>query len=257
MRYFIEIAYNGGNFFGWQIQPNVKSVQGKLNECLSLILREPVYVIGAGRTDTGVHARQMFAHFETSKNINSNDLIHSCNSFLNDDIAVKNIFLVDERAHARFDAESRLYRYYILRERNPFLCKYSWYIPNFNYALNQLNDLSQILFKYSNFSSFAKSKSNSKTNICRIMIAEWNIESDFYIFTIKSDRFLRNMIRAVVGTIVCIIRKEGNTSDFCKIIESENRGSAGLSAPARGLFLEKIEYPKWIFISKGQKDENN
>ena len=248
MKYFIEIAYNGKGFFGWQVQqPNAKTVQGELNKCLSILLREPIYVVGAGRTDTGVHSRQMFAHFEASENIDSTDLIHRCNSFLKNSIAVKNIVAVNEKAHARFDAKFRLYRYYILLEKDPFLHEYSWHIPRFNCDVEQLNDLSHPLLKYSDFNSFAKSKSNSKTGICKITTAEWTQQGSLYIFTVQADRFLRNMVRAVVGTLILLAKNKGKPSDICKIIESENRQQAGPSAPAKGLFLEKIEYPKWVY----------
>ena len=247
VKYFIEIAYNGKGFFGWQVQPNVRTVQGELNKCLSLLIGEPIYLVGAGRTDTGVHARQMFAHFEVSKSIDTISLIHRCNSFFEKGIAIKKIFAVNQKAHARFDANSRLYRYYILVEKDPFLHQYSWHIPNFKYDVEQLNDLSNPLLKYTDFESFAKSKSDSKTSICKIMTAQWNKKGSLYTFTIKADRFLRNMVRTVVGTLIYLAKNKKRSSDFSKIIELENRSEAGPSAPAKGLFLEKIEYPKWVY----------
>ncbi|WP_299226685.1 tRNA pseudouridine(38-40) synthase TruA [uncultured Psychroserpens sp.] len=244
MRYFIELSYNGKAYHGWQNQPNAISVQQVLEEALSKLLRLDVSIMAAGRTDAGVHASQMFAHFDFN-NIIDKTLVFKLNSFLPNDIAIHDIFLVNNNAHARFDATSRTYIYKISQQKNVFN-------HDFCYALHKPLDLdvmnyaSQILSEYNNFQCFSKVHTDVKTYYCNIMYAQWVKQDDQFIFTIKADRFLRNMVRAIVGTMVNIGLGKMNVEDLHDVIKSKNRSKAGFSVPAHGLYLTKIEYPKTI-----------
>ncbi|MGZ5273737.1 MAG: tRNA pseudouridine(38-40) synthase TruA, partial [Kaistella sp.] len=201
MRYFIEFSYFGKNYFGYQIQPNEISVQEELEKALSTILREDIKTTGAGRTDTGVHAKRMFAHFDTDLNLDEN-LAYKLSSFLPPDIAVKRIFFVKEDFHARFDATFRTYEYYISLEKNPFTQDSSWQMWKRNLDINKMNEACKILFEYEDFTSFAKLHTDNKTNNCKIYKAFWEQNGTELKFTISADRFLRNMVRAIVGTMV-------------------------------------------------------
>jgi tRNA pseudouridine38-40 synthase len=246
-RYFIELAYKGTNFHGWQIQPNAVSVQECLEKALSLITREAIAVTGAGRTDTGVHANYFVAHFNSSKtNLDHPDWVHKLNSFLGKDVAVYCISKVNSEAHARFDATSRTYQYHLNLIKNPFSIETSWYFyrqPN----LLKMNEASRLLFEYTDFTSFSKLHTDVKTNNCIVYHAEWTQLGSDVVFTVKADRFLRNMVRALVGTILEIGIGKLDLDAFRKIIEQKDRGAAGLSVPAHGLFLTDIEYPSMIF----------
>jgi tRNA pseudouridine38-40 synthase len=246
-RYFTELQYNGKNYKGWQIQPNARTVQLELNEKLSVLLDETIETTGAGRTDTGVHAAHFVAHFDTVKDISSkkDQLIRKLNRFLPDDIYIQNIFPVHATAHARFDAISRTYKYYIVTRKDVFRQDFAWYL---HAALNTdlLNKGAALLTDYSDFTSFSKLHSDVKTNICQVTHAAWESEDHLLVFTIKADRFLRNMVRAIVGTLVQLGREKINLNDFRQIIEAKNRAHAGESAPAQGLFLHRIEYPASI-----------
>lgn len=241
MRYFIEFSYNGKNYFGYQIQPKDISVQEELEKALSTILREPIKTTGAGRTDTGVHAKKMFAHFDTSQDL-SPQLVHQLNSFLPNDIAVYKIFKVKDDFHARFDATFRTYEYYISLEKNPFTQDSAWQHWRRPLDINKMNEACKILFDYEDFTSFAKLHTDNKTNLCSIYKAEWEQNGTELKFTVSANRFLRNMVRAIVGTMVDIGAGKIQPEDLRNIIENKNRNSAGTSAPAHGLFLVDVGY---------------
>ena len=241
MRYFIEFSYNGKNYFGYQMQPNQNSVQEELEKALSTILRTEIKITGAGRTDTGVHAKKIFAHFDFDSEISEN-LPHQLNSFLPPDIAVRRIFKVKDDFHARFDATFRTYEYYISLEKNPFTQDSAWQIWKRQVDVQKMNEACKILFEYDDFESFAKVGGDNKTTFCKIYRAEWEQNGSELKFTISADRFLRNMVRAIVGTMVEIGSGKIQPEDLRKIIEDKNRNSAGTSAPAQGLFLVDVGY---------------
>lgn len=241
MRYFIEFSYNGKKYFGYQIQPNEITVQEELEKALSTILRQEIKTAGAGRTDTGVHAKKMFAHFDFEADLNEN-LPYQLNSFLPPDIAVKRIFKVKNDFHARFDATFRTYEYYISMEKNPFTRDSAWQIWKRNLDVEKMNEACKILFEYEDFTSFAKLHTDNKTNFCKIYKAEWEENGTELKFTVSADRFLRNMVRAIVGTMVEIGSGKIQPEDLRNIIEEKNRNSAGTSAPAQGLFLVDVGY---------------
>ena len=241
MRYFIEFSYCGKKYHGWQIQPESISVQEKLNEALSTIFRQKIEVVGAGRTDTGVHASQMFAHFDIENEI-TDDIVFKLNSILPDDIAIYQVFLVDDSKHARFDAISRTYQYKIWLGRNPFLLDFSWQIHSLKPNVSKMNEAAKILLEYEDFQCFSKVKTNVHTFNCTIFEAFWVQNGNELTFTISANRFLRNMVRAIVGTLIDVGLEKISIDDFRKIIESKNRSNAGLSVPAKGLFLTTINY---------------
>ncbi len=242
-RFFIQLSYNGTNYHGWQIQPNAVTVQGELNKALSIILNTPINVVGCGRTDTGVHANDFYAHFDYEPNttVDVNKLVFRLNRFLPYDIAIKRIFEVAPDKHTRFDAVSRTYHYYITLEKNPFRNNSHWQIP-YELDVAKMNEAAQILYEYEDFTSFSKLHTDVKTNNCTIMFARWRKTDDELVFTITANRFLRNMVRAIVGTLVEVGRGKINLADFRKIIESKNRCNAGSSVPGKGLFLAEITY---------------
>lgn len=248
-RFFIQLSYNGSHYHGWQIQPNAITIQEELNKALSTILNTPINVIGCGRTDTGVHASDFYAHFDYDKEqvLNMDKLVFRLNRFLPYDIAIKRIFEVDAEAHTRFDAISRTYNYFITLEKNPFRRESHWQIP-YDLDIDKMNDAASVLFDYEDFTSFSKLHTDVKTNNCSILFAQWKATADELIFTITANRFLRNMVRAIVGTLVEVGRGKITISDFRKIIESKNRSNAGSSVPGKGLFLAKIEYPQSLVL---------
>lgn len=241
LRYFIEFSYNGKNYFGYQIQPDANSVQEELEKALSTILREEIKITGAGRTDTGVHAKKIFAHFDTGQEL-SDQLSHRLNSFLPPDISVKRIFPVKDDFHARFDATYRTYEYYISLEKNPFTLESAWQHWRRPLDIDAMNEACKILFEYDDFTSFAKLKTDNKTNICKMYKAEWEQDGSELKFTVSANRFLRNMVRAIVGTMVEIGAGKLKPEYMRKVIENKNRNSAGTSAPAHGLFLVDVGY---------------
>lgn len=241
LRYFIEFSYNGKNYFGYQIQPKEISVQEVLEKALSTILREEIKTTGAGRTDTGVHAKKAFAHFDTAQNLEEN-LADKLNSFLPPDIAVRRIFPVKENLHARFDATFRTYEYHISLAKNPFTQDFAWQIPKGCLDLTKMNEACEILKGYEDFESFSKTGGDNKTTFCKIYNAEWKQNGSEILFTISADRFLRNMVRAIVGTMVEIGKGKMQPADLHQIIQDKNRSSAGSSAPAHGLFLVDVGY---------------
>lgn len=246
-RYFIYLSYNGANYCGWQIQPNGVSVQAMIQEKLSILLRTPISIVGAGRTDAGVHARMMTAHFDTECEFEAAALSERLNRILPLDIAIECIKQVRDDAHARFDATSRLYRYYITFGKDPFLHPYFLKLHG-DFNLDMMKKCSDVLFEYEDFTSFSKLHTDVKTNNCKIMLAQWEKDGQNLIFTIKANRFLRNMVRSIVGTLIDAGKGKINDNGMRQIIEAKNRSSAGSSAPAHALFLEEIEYNSDIFI---------
>lgn len=241
MRYFIELSYNGKNYHGWQIQPDAISVQEKLNDALSTIFQEKIEVVGAGRTDSGVHASQMFAHFDIEKELEK-EVVFRINSILPNDIAVSEVFLVNNEKHARFDATSRSYEYKIWLGRNPFLLDFSWQIHSQKPNVDLMNKAAKLLLEYTDFQTFSKVKTEVYTFNCDITEAFWIQNKNELIFHISANRFLRNMVRAIVGTLLDVGLGKISIEDFQQIIESKNRANAGLSVPAKGLFLTNIKY---------------
>jgi tRNA pseudouridine38-40 synthase len=248
-RFFICIAYRGTNYNGWQIQTNAKTVQGILNEKLSLLLKEPIVLTGAGRTDTGVHARCFYAHFDYNK-MDSNEidkLVYHLNSILPSDIAVQSIFPVADNAHARFSATSRSYEYYIHSKKDPFLEGISYFYHK-SLDVQKMQLACKLIIEFDDFKSFSKNHTDVKTYNCHIFNAEWKVTENQIIFEIRADRFLRNMVRAIVGTMLELGNNSKSLDDFRKIILSRDRSMAGQSVPPQGLFLIDIIYPEDIFI---------
>ena len=243
-RYFIQIAYDGSLYHGWQIQPNAVTVQELLDKAMSIFFRQPIETLGCGRTDSGVHATQFFAHFdvenlEESKVMNA---VAGINAMMPYQIAANRILPVADDAHARFDATARAYKYFIHFEKNPFKLNRSWLVKDkLNVAL--MNRAAKELLNYTDFSCFSKSNTQTFTNNCKIVKAEFEELNDGLVFTIEADRFLRNMVRAIVGTLVRVGKKEIDIEDFKNIIDSKNRSNAGQSVPACGLYLVKVSYP--------------
>jgi len=247
MRYFIQLSYNGTNYHGWQEQQNARSVQEEVGKALSVITREKTEVVGAGRTDTGVHARYYMAHFDTAHlNISAEITVFKLNCLLPHDIAVQKIFPVRPDAHARFDATYREYQYYISRHKDPFTFEFA---ERESRTLNVslMNEAAQILLETVDFTSFSKLGSDVKTNNCLVSKAFWEESSDQFIFTIRADRFLRNMVRAIVGTLLEVGLGKMTISDFHSVIARKNRCDAGASVAAKGLYLVDIGYPDGIY----------
>jgi tRNA pseudouridine38-40 synthase len=247
-RYFIDIAYDGTNYHGWQVQPNGSSVQETLSKALSVILRSPVLLTGAGRTDAGVHARLMVAHFDFECLLDCAAVTVKLNRLLPPDIVVYRIRQVTDNAHARFDAVYRTYNYHISTRKSPFDRQYTWLV-NFPLDFHRMNEAASVLFDYIDFTSFSKLHTDVKTNNCQIMQARWMQAHEFeWFFTIQADRFLRNMVRAIVGTLVEVGRGKLTVDGFRDIIEAKNRCCAGTSAPGNALFLVDIGYPDMLFV---------
>ncbi|MBR2193014.1 MAG: tRNA pseudouridine(38-40) synthase TruA [Bacteroidaceae bacterium] len=249
MRYFVTLSYDGAAYHGWQIQPNANSVQETLQNAFSTILRQDIEIVGAGRTDTGVNASKMIAHFDVFTPIDAIRLVKQLNRLMPQDIAIQNICPVVPDAHARFSALSRTYHYHILLSKSPFLRHYAYRYP-LPLDFQLMNEAAQQLFNYTDFTSFSKLHTDTKTNNCKIMRAEW-IQDDAinWTFVIQADRFLRNMVRAIVGTLLDVGRGKLTIPQFCQVIESQNRCAAGSSVPPHALFLSDITYPDNIFIN--------
>ena len=242
MRYFIKLAYKGTHYHGWQVQPGAISVQETLTKALSLLLKTDIAIVGAGRTDTGVHAKQMFAHFDFETEIDAPKLVHKLNSFLAKDIVVYDIIKVSDEGHARFDAWKRTYEYCIHTTKDVFENEGS-YLFQTALDIDKMNEACQIIFKHTDFECFSKVNTDVKTFNCVIFEAHWKQDGNKLVFTIAADRFLRNMVRAIVGTMINIGTGKISLGDFEKIIDSKDRSQAGFSVPAHGLYLTKIEYP--------------
>lgn len=247
MRYFIELRYKGAAYFGWQRQNDVPSVQQTLERALSTLLRADTEVVGAGRTDTGVNASYYVAHFDTTTPIADPErLVYKLNLILPDDISIFSVKEVAPEAHARFDAVRREYRYYVEQRKNPFTRDGSWqYYVTLD--VEAMNRAAESLLRYDDFTSFAKLNSNNKTNICHISHAEWVREGERLCFTIVADRFLRNMVRALVGTLVDVGRGRYTPEQFEEIVASRDLSRSSGGAPAQGLFLSDVAYPEDVF----------
>ncbi len=249
MRYFIQLSYDGSAYHGWQVQDNSSSVQELIEQGLKFKAGLNNRVTGCGRTDAGVHARQFFAHFDLLKRLDEielKDLCGALNHFLPKDIAIQKIFMVRPDAHCRFDAKSRTYKYYISRVKDPFIRNNSWYYSA-PLDIDRMVEASKILFDYEDFTSFSKLHTDVKTNNCKISQADWTEARGQLIFTITADRFLRNMVRAIVGTLLNVGKGKLTLESFRKVIESKDRANAGFSVPARGLFLDGVGYD-WVEI---------
>ncbi|MDQ3048322.1 MAG: tRNA pseudouridine(38-40) synthase TruA [Bacteroidota bacterium] len=248
-RYFLRLSFNGTNYHGWQIQENTPTtVQQVMNEMLSKLLNEPVLGTGCGRTDTGVHAHDFYLHFDSSKLLleEKDKWIYRFNQALPSDIAITELHQVSGTANSRFDAIARTYEYHIHQKKDPFLTDRS-YLFSYSLDLEAMNKAALFLFEYNDFTSFAKTNTQSFTNNCKIFKAEWKEESGKIIFTISADRFLRNMVRAIVGTLMDVGKGKISPEDFKKVIEGKSRSDAGFSVPACGLYLEKVDYPENYF----------
>lgn len=241
MRYFIEIAYKGTNYHGWQLQENANTVQAEVNKALSILFQVEINVTGAGRTDTGVHAKQFYAHFDIENKCPDN-FVYKLNRILPNDIACKTIIKVNNDAHARFDATSRTYNYIITLKKNPFLINQAYFFPR-KLDINSMNLAAKKLLGTKDFSCFSKSKTQTFTNNCNITNAEWKQVDETIVFTITADRFLRNMVRAIVGTLIEVGECKIPVEKIDQIIASKNRSEAGTSVPGYGLFLTNIIYP--------------
>lgn len=249
-RYFAHLSFKGTRYHGWQVQPNALSVQETLEIALSTLLREKISVVGAGRTDTGVHALHYVMHFDTSEKLTDcTQFTYRLNRFLPPDIAIRHIREVAPDAHARFSALSRTYHYHLSAQKDPFATETSFYqlvLPD----MDKMNRAAQLLLDYADFTSFSRLHSDVKTNLCKIYCAEWCREKDMLVFKIKADRFLRNMVRAIVGTLLDVGKGKISIDGFKHIIEQKDRGAAGASAPAHALFLVDVEYPEEIMAGK-------
>lgn len=244
-RYFIHLAYNGTNYHGWQLQNDLPTVQLSLNKGLSLILKEEINVVGCGRTDTGVHARNFYAHFDCKnkmEEISPKQMTFKLNRFLGNDIAIYKIWEVKPKAHARFDAASRTYKYYVTNIKDPFNEEFT-YFQYGDLNVEEMNRAANCLFDFIDFTSFSKVHTQTKTNDCKIYKAVWEQKDNSLVFCIQADRFLRNMVRAVVGTLLEVGKGQLSVNDFINVIKAKDRSEAGYSVPAKALFLEDVIYP--------------
>lgn len=251
-RYFIKISFDGTHYNGWQVQKNsAQTVQQKINDGLSKLLGEKIEVFGCCRTDTGVHAKELFAHFDSKKdnlhNDSSTDWHYKFNKMIPADIAIDKIYSVRENANARFDATKRTYMYFIHQKKDPFLINRSYYYYS-ELNISLMNKASKLLCEHEDFTTFSKARTQAKTNTCKISSAEWKYnEENSLVFTISADRFLRGMVRMIVGTMMELGKNKLTLEEFRRIIESKNSQNAGALVPACGLYLSKVEYPKTIF----------
>lgn len=242
MRYFITFSYDGTAYHGWQIQPHCLSVQEELQKAMSILLRKPMEVVGAGRTDTGVHARKMVAHFDHDEEVDCPQLVYKLNKLLPRDIAVQQVEPVAEDMHARFSAKSRTYHYFVHMGKNPFLRSYSWQVYG-NIDFELMNQAASVLMEYKDFTSFSKVNTDTKTNDCTITEAHWDrVGEDQWCFTITANRFLRNMVRAIVGTLMEVGRGRMTIEQLRRVIDAKDRCCAGDSVPGNALFLVQVKY---------------
>ncbi|NJW53770.1 tRNA pseudouridine(38-40) synthase TruA [Salinimicrobium oceani] len=245
MRYFLELEYFGKAYHGWQRQPNAISVQQVVEEALGVLLQDPIEIVGAGRTDAGVHAEQIFAHFDVAEAL-SEEFVFRMNSLLPKDISIRSLKKVKADAHARFHATSRSYEYHIVTKKNVFEVDSAFYVQR-SLDVEEMNEAAKILLQYSNFKCFSRSRTDVFTYNCSIKEAYWELQDEKLVFHITADRFLRNMVRAIVGTLLQIGLRKMEVAQMHSIIKSENRSEAGASVPAHGLYLTKIEYPNSIY----------
>ncbi len=247
-RYFIIFSYDGGAYHGWQIQPNALTIQQTLEEALSLLLRGKYSVVGAGRTDTGVNALQMAAHVDLPENVDITQLKYKLNKILPQDIAVIDIRRVRDDAHARFDAVARRYNYFVTTAKSPFGRRYSCRVPA-DLDFDAMNRAAATLLEYTDFTSFSKLHTDVKTNNCRVVHAAWRkLNDNSWVFEIEADRFLRNMVRAIVGTLLLVGRGKLTLDGFRRVVEQKERCAAGDSAMAEALFLAQVKYPETIWL---------
>ena len=246
MRYFLELGYRGEAYHGWQRQPGAVSVQEVVEDALFRLIQQKTEILGAGRTDSGVHAKQMFAHFDLDGEVGE-ELTFKMNSMLPRDIAVWGIYPVQPEAHARFDALSRSYEYHIVQRKDPFASD-SAYLVKRKLNVDLMNRTAEILLQYNDFKCFSRSRTDVRTFKCNVEKAHWEQKDNRLIFSIKADRFLRNMVRAIVGTLLEVGLEKMETEKMHEIIQSKSRSRAGASAPAHGLYLTEIKYPNTIFI---------
>ncbi|MEC7646110.1 MAG: tRNA pseudouridine(38-40) synthase TruA [Bacteroidota bacterium] len=246
MRFFIEFSYKGTNYHGWQIQPNANTIQSEINNALSTILHINIDVMGAGRTDAGVHAKQMFAHFNCDIDFDSQDLIFKLNRLLPVDIVIHDIFRVRDDANCRFDALSRTYQYHIIQKKNPF--NNNAYLLQKALDIEAMNEACKYMLGNQDFTSFAKVNTQTFTNNCNVMLAKWEVVNNEIVFTIKANRFLRNMVRAITGTILDVGLSKIEANEVAKIIAAQDRAKAGTSLPSHALFLISVQYPNDIRI---------
>jgi tRNA pseudouridine38-40 synthase len=250
MRYFLQLSYFGKQYHGWQRQPSDLSVQEILEDRLGKLLGNTVDIVAAGRTDAGVHARMMVAHFDWEAPLEE-EIIYRLNAFLPEDIAVQGVRAVHPEAHARFNATSRTYQYRLLREKDPFEKDTAYYL-NQPLDFDAMNKAAAVLLSFEDFKAFSRTHTDVKTYICRISRAEWAREGASWVFTITADRFLRNMVRAVVGTLLLVGKGMITPEDVKTIIKSRDRSRAGASVPAKGLYLTGITYPNEIYLPHGE-----
>lgn len=253
MRYFVEFAYDGAPYHGWQRQPNALSVQEVMERGFSLLCSKPIVLTAAGRTDTGVHARHMVAHFDIDDAVDTTDLSHRLNSYLPKDISIKRIYPVADKAHARFDANERTYEYVIVQQKDPFhqhSAHFVWHALD----VESMNRAATQLLGKADFKCFSKSNTDVKTYLCDIREARWVWEGDRLVFRIVADRFLRNMVRAIVGTLLQVGLGKWSAEDVKTIINSGKRSEAGPSVPAKGLYLVDISYPENLLKIHGSGD---
>lgn len=242
-RYFIELSYNGENYCGWQKQPNAPSVQNVIEETLTKLNgNETIEIVGCGRTDAGVHAQEYFVHFDLDKEIDAKNWAYKLNKMLPKDVAIHAILPVSDELHARFSAEKRTYRYFIHQTKNPFRSNLSWYYTQ-KLDLTQMNKAAEKLIGTKDFTSFSKLHSDVKSNICSVYNAQWNEDENGIYFEISANRFLRNMVRSIVGTLMEVGLGKQNSSFIEIVLNAQNRQEAAVSVPAHGLYLWKIEYP--------------
>jgi tRNA pseudouridine38-40 synthase len=246
-RYFLKLSFDGSQYCGWQEQANAPTVQETLNQVVSTLLRESVKTVGCGRTDTGVHARLFYAHFDTGREIaNPNQFLFKLNNMLPKDIAVSEITSVEAKCHSRFDAREREYQYFIHTVKDPFLFGKSWYQP-YAWDLEAMNRAGEKLLNHKDFAAFCKAGGAQKTTLCKMMTAQWTREGHQLVFTVRADRFLRNMVRAIVGTMKEVGLGKMTPEEFDQVIRSGSRSEAGVSVPAHGLYMTDVVYPEGFF----------
>ncbi len=242
MRYFITFSYLGSSYHGWQRQPDASSVQQTIEEAMKLFLKEVISLVGAGRTDTGVHAKVMVAHFDTQQSFKIEELIHRLNAYLDESIAILSIVEVEADAHARFDATSRSYEYWVVQQKNPFLTQAAYYITH-PLDVNRMNEAAALMLDHKDFECFSKSNTDVHTYLCDVTRAEWVFEGERLVFHVSANRFLRNMVRAIVGTLIEVGKGKMSIDEFKAVLNSKDRRNAGPSVPAKGLYLATIQYP--------------
>ena len=247
-RYFIYFSYDGAAYHGWQVQPNAVTVQQVLEEALATLMRVPVPLVGAGRTDAGVNAECMVAHADFPCEVDAAHIVYKLNRLLPPDIAVSDLRRVKDDAHARFDAVSRRYCYRVVTAKSPFSRRYAMRVPK-DIDFDAMNSAAALLGEYTDFTSFSKLHTDVKTNNCKVIHAAWRrVGENEWVFEIEADRFLRNMVRAIVGTLLLVGRGKLDIDGFRKVIENKARGEAGDSAMGEALFLVGVEYPDTIFL---------